>query len=111
MSIDDDIYEITNSQFSTIANISAAVSGEEVVGISQASTYTKVNDVMESLFFRSLEVPRFVDLERDLMLYEHKFVLKSSDFYNNWKTKAMYDNLEFNKWAQIYQLLNYVRQV
>jgi len=90
--------------------ISGVVSGGIFNQNLSNSMYTEKEDAMESIAFGYIEMPRLVNLEKEIRNYEEKYKIKSDDFYKNWKMNPSFDNLDFNEWARLYKFLEYAKK-
>ncbi|MDO8524653.1 MAG: hypothetical protein Q7R99_03420 [bacterium] len=106
----NDTFYIETNQIEGDPIIIPGMVSVSVFGQNFSSTvYTEKDNDMESLAFNYMEIPRLVDIEKEIRDYEERYKMKSDDFYKNWKTNPSFDNLDFNEWARLHKFLEYAK--
>ncbi len=84
--------------------------GEGLITAYGGTTYTDQDNTRDSVIFGVSQANRLIDIEKELVRYEGKYHMKSQEFYENWRSKPELDQSDFNKWADLYRVMQYAQE-
>lgn len=97
-------------QANPIAFVSSFISGSDLTISIEGTAYTEKDNIKDSIIFGVAEANRLIDIEKELLRYENKYEIKSENFYLNWKSQPDLDQSDFNKWVDLYRLMQYAQK-